>query len=82
MDLANALKDIPAIDAGPSCTVAATLKALPDKDAEALRAALEDERWRASDLSRVLATEGIHLSGYTLSRHRRGICKCSRLGNP
>lgn len=81
MDLANALKDIPTVDLGPACTVAATIKALPEKDAEALRAALEDQRWRASDLSKVLADEGIYIASGTLARHRRGGCKCARLGN-
>lgn len=82
MSLSETLKDAPAQDLGPACSVAATLKALPPDEAEALRAALADKRWRATQLARVLASEGVHISSHTLSRHRRGECKCTRLGQP
>ncbi len=82
MNLAKALESLPVHDLGPQCTVTKTLKALPPKDAEALHAAINGGKWRMTDLSRVLANEGIHLSGTTLARHRRGACKCARLGEP
>jgi hypothetical protein len=82
MNLAKALTELPVHDLGPECTVTKTLRNLPVEDAEALRAALADERWRMSDLSKVLADEGIHIAGGTLARHRRGACKCARLGEP
>lgn len=82
MSLTEILKDAPPQDLGPACSVAATLKALPADEAEALRTALADDRWRATQLARVLASEGVHISAHTLSRHRRGECKCTRLGEP
>ncbi len=82
MNLAEAFKETPVKDMGPACSVAALMKSLPTSDAEALRAAIADDRWRGTDISRVLADEGIHLSGTTLARHRRGACKCARLGEP
>ena len=82
MNLAKALQEVPVYDLRPECTVTKTLKSLPAKDADALRAALADGRWRMSDLSKVLADEGIHIAGGTLARHRRGACKCARLGEP
>lgn len=82
MNLAEAFKETPVKDMGPACSVAALMKSLPPSDAEALRAAIADDRWRGTDISRVLADEGIHVGASAITRHRRGGCKCARLGEP
>lgn len=82
MNLAEALKDAPLKDLGPACSVAALIRSLPETDADALRAAIADERWRSTDITRVLADEGVHIGAPALQRHRRGACKCARLGQP
>jgi hypothetical protein len=80
MSLEKALADVPAADMGPVCTVSAVISNLPESEAEALKNALNNELWRSTELSRVLQNEGIYLSAATLQRHRRGGCKCQRLG--
>lgn len=82
MNLAEAFKEAPVKDLGPACSVAAIIKSLPPDDADALRAAIADDRWRSTDITRVLADEGIHVGAHAMARHRRGGCKCARLGEP
>lgn len=82
MNLAKAFKETPVKDMGPACSVAAVIRSLPPEDADALRAAIADDRWRGTDITRVLGDEGIHLGAAALQRHRRGVCKCARLGQP
>lgn len=80
MSLAKAFKAGPPLIKGPACSVATTLEHLNDEDREALQTVLGDKRWRATDISTQLEAEGITLSSATISRHRRGACKCRHLG--
>lgn len=80
MSLAKAFQAGPPLIKGPACSVAATLEQLNDEDTAALRAVLEDKRWRATDIATQLEAEGITLPSSTISRHRRGACKCRHLG--
>ena len=59
---------------GPSCEVCRKLDALPDDEAQALRAHLANTQWRYSALSEALAVEGHDLPAFTLARHARGQC--------
>lgn len=80
MSLAKAFEAGPPLIKGPACSVAATFDQLNDEDAAALRAVLEDKRWRSSDIATQLEAEGIPLGAATIARHRRGACKCRHLG--
>ena len=65
----------PKIRKGPPCTVCSLLSALPDDEATALRRLLSDRSIRYSTLADALRGEGHDFSGYTLSRHARGLCE-------
>lgn len=60
---------------GPPCTVCALLGRLDEQDAAALRRLLADTSVRYSTLADALRSEGHDFSGYTLSRHARGLCE-------
>lgn len=65
----------------PRCTVRAVLSDLdagnPDLAAQ-LRTALGSPRYRHSDISAHLRRRGVNLGPDTISRHRRGLCRCER----
>jgi DNA-binding HxlR family transcriptional regulator len=80
VSLAKAFSQGPPLIKGPACSVAATLEQLNDEDKAALETVLADKRWRSTDIAAQLQAEGISISDSTLSRHRRGACKCRHLG--
>ena len=80
MSLAKAFSQGLPLIKGPACSVAATLEQLNDEDKAALETVLADKRWRSTDIAAQLQAEGISISDSTLSRHRRGACKCRHLG--
>jgi hypothetical protein len=80
VSLAKLFESGPPLIKGPACSVAVTLEQLNDDDRAALTAVLGDKRWRATDISTQLEAEGITLASATISRHRRGACKCRHLG--
>lgn len=59
---------------GPTCEVCVVLERLPDDEATALRGHLANPQWRYTALSEALATQGLELPGFSLSRHARGQC--------
>lgn len=58
-----------------SCKVCVILETLPEKDAEALRVAVEDARISNAGLSRILRDEGFQIQETTVRRHRRSECR-------
>lgn len=80
MSLAKAFASGPPLIKGPACSVATTLEQLNNEDRATLEAVLADKRWRSTDIAAQLEAEGISVSDSTLSRHRRGACKCRHLG--
>ena len=80
MSLAKAFQAGPPLIKGPACSVALVLDNLNDEDRAALLEAFADKRWRSTDIATQLEAEGIHLGAATISRHRRGGCKCRHLG--
>lgn len=61
----------------PVCHTGVLLGRLPQDEADALRAALGNEDWTAKALMRLLVAEGHEITDQSLSRHRKGDCKCS-----
>ncbi len=60
---------------GPSCSVGLALAAMDDDDRATLLGWVGDGRqW--SWIAAVMREAGIRLTGITLSRHFRGICRC------
>lgn len=63
-----------------SCKVRTVLNQLDDKDKEILVAAIADENlWPAKTLCNALQGRGISLLDVSISRHRNGICSCSKI---
>lgn len=58
------------------CGVAKALSELDTETAERLRAALADFHWTAAALARTLAAHDINVNDQSISRHRRGDCRC------
>lgn len=64
-----------------SCTVGKYLATAPQDDAEALIKALEADA-PLQRISESLHSFGVPLSAYTLSRHKRRICRCDSSPTP
>lgn len=60
----------------PECTIKALLLSLPDKERDALLAAMNNPAKSHTFISRVLRDEGHNISSNTVGRHRRGDCSC------
>lgn len=62
---------------GPKCSVGILLTELDDLDAKALTKALEpNSGFKGSDIASALRSEGYHMKGHTVQRHRNGECGC------
>lgn len=62
-----------------SCKVRTILSDLDDTDKKILNDALANEtRWPAKTLSNALKGRGISIIDVSLTRHREGMCSCSR----
>lgn len=63
-----------------TCKVRTLLAELDKSDAKVLADALGDEKtWTVNGLNKALASRGIGLSCDAISRHRKGVCNCSRI---
>ena len=60
---------------GGACSVTQLITNLDDVDGQALRNVLEGDL-EGETIAAVLRSEGHHISGYTIQRHRRGMCSC------
>ena len=62
---------------GPSCTVGRAILAFKDADREALLGMLHpDSGWGHEEIAVTLADYGHSILAGTISRHRRGGCRC------
>lgn len=75
--LAEAIAAENATPRGPQCRVALLLDDLAPEDATALSDAVASGL-PASVISRAVTATGHHLSQATITRHRRGDCRCPR----
>jgi len=61
------------------CRVRTVLSELDEKDVEKLTAALADEKgWPHYTLSKTLRPMGVLISADAITRHRTGVCSCSK----
>ena len=75
MSLLDEIAEQPVRHRGSLCTVAAALASLDEsKQAEVIEAI--DSPYDAKQVSRVLRRHDINIGYYTISRHRRGDCRC------
>lgn len=84
MTLADDLAGITPEGPGRTCKVGFLIGAdtpLDDEDRAALEDAVANMGVRASDLSRLLDRWGHRCPQDTISRHRRGDCKCPKAGD-
>ena len=78
MALAQKFTQAKTAQKGPPCTVGLLLKFMTADDRAALIAALDDPSIQSRTIWRVLVEEGHEISDTPISRHRRGMCLCSR----
>lgn len=62
-----------------TCAVRTTLGKLDKKDQEIFVAALANEEWKSLTLAKELTKRGLLISDGAISRHRKGICSCSKI---
>lgn len=66
---------------GVKCGVTRALVELGQDDSKLaadLQRALDDSTIYGTTISDVLRKRGLHVTGYTIQRHRRKICSCDR----
>jgi hypothetical protein len=62
-----------------TCAVRTTLGKLDKKDQEIFVVALANEEWKSLTLAKELTKRGLLISDNAISRHRKGICSCSKI---
>lgn len=81
MSLFDDIKTEAAKFPGVKCGVTRALEELGQDDlklADDLQRALDDQTIYGTTISDVLRRRGLHVTGYTIQRHRRKICSCDR----
>ena len=77
--LAEALSERSNTPAGrPRCTVAQLIDRLNEEDGADLADALASPMLATVIAEEVERVHGVHISGTTMARHRRGACSCGR----
>lgn len=76
MSLADRLADRLAPPASEPCPFPGLLSALDDRDADALRRALNPKAMNNKDLRDHLLAEGHRVSELQVRRHKKGACTC------
>lgn len=81
MSLTDRLREERPSRTGKPCGMVALFAALPDEDAEALRASLavpvgDPQRLSNQQISSILKLEGYDVSMKTVELHRKGACRC------
>jgi hypothetical protein len=61
------------------CRVRTIYSELEKKDQSIFEAAIQDNNWKASTLSKALAVKGIIIAGSAITRHRQKECSCSKI---
>lgn len=65
---------------GKACALHVWLDGLPDDERNAVRATLDDARYEHEDLKQRFNAVGLDVTAQTVSRFRRGVCKCEARG--
>jgi hypothetical protein len=65
---------------GPSCHLCDVITELPDTDAQALNAAMNDRRMTATMITKALTESGYDVGVASVRRHRRGECSAQNVG--
>jgi hypothetical protein len=78
MSLADSLKANATTVKGPTCSVCALLAKLDKADAKVLQAALDNDEFAATGISRALRAEGYIVGSEPIRRHRKGECVGTR----
>lgn len=76
--LAALAAEIPHTTRNNLCTFAEVYRKLNTKDTATLNEILADVDWRHSMVSELLKRYGFRVAADTVSRHRRGLCSCTR----
>lgn len=66
----------PAVNKGPTCGLGLLLSSLDPDERSALEEALANPLWRHASIEEALRAEDHQIDASTISRHRRGMCKC------
>lgn len=61
---------------GTQCAIARLVTGLDDDDRAALQAAFDSDKVTSSTIARALVEMGFKIAPNTVSRHRRGDCRC------
>lgn len=77
MGLSDSLRE-PVVVKRLECQVAILIRHLSPEDAEALQEAFDDPSRPVSFINAALAQNGYEIGPSSLSRHRRGYCRCRR----
>lgn len=75
MSLAERIAEYEPPGVGGSCRTCSLLKSLPEGEASALQAALDDPRYSNNAIAKILKAEGFQIADSTVRRHRRAECK-------
>ena len=78
MSLAERLRSVSKEPKGPPCTIRLLLDGMTKEDAQALTDVLADPTVQSRAIWRALVAEGYEISDSPVTRHRKGICLCSR----
>lgn len=62
----------------PGCTFGTFINSLSGEDADEVIAALNNKAVTNSAIGRGIRLRGVVMSDFTVGRHRRGSCSCSR----
>lgn len=87
MNLADRLASMRPMRMGMPCSIHTLIVQLPERDGQALQAALEAPqgakgRLTAGQLVAAITESGFTVSQSALERHRRRQCRCFSSGNP
>jgi hypothetical protein len=79
VSLAERLRNMNAERKGPPCTIGVLLEGMTKEDACALTEALADPALQSRAIWRALVAEGYEITDSPVTRHRKGLCLCSRI---
>lgn len=78
LSLAAAFDELPANFQSHKCTILRISRQLSEDDRGTLQAMLDDESITSVRITQALRMIGHPVSPTTVSRHRRGVCRCER----
>jgi len=78
MSFADEVRQVKGRGAGVICTVASVLAQLDDDLRAEVVAAISSPAYTSAAIARALKARGVEVSEWSMSRHRREACQCSR----